>query len=57
MPKRYGGAEFGELPSAATRAKSYPRWNKMLKSHIYRVCVLEPVEVQGVEGDIESGRE
>ncbi len=36
----YEGAEFGDLPSAATRAKSYPRWNKMLKSHIYRVCVL-----------------
>lgn len=36
----YEGAEFGDLPSAATRARSYPRWNKMLKSHIYRVCVL-----------------
>ncbi|MCP3985305.1 MAG: DUF87 domain-containing protein [bacterium] len=36
----YGGAEFGDLPSAATRTKSYPRWSKMLKGHIYRECVL-----------------
>ncbi len=34
------GASFGELPAAATRAKSYPRWGKMLKSHVYRECLL-----------------
>lgn len=33
-------AEYAELPAAAMRVKSYPRWGKMLKSHIYRECVL-----------------
>lgn len=34
------GADFAPLPAAATRAKSYPRWAKMLKTHLYREAPL-----------------
>jgi hypothetical protein len=29
-------AEFATLPAAAMRPASYPRWSKMLRSHLYR---------------------
>jgi hypothetical protein len=34
------GAEWAPLLSAAVRAKSYPRWGKMLQTHVYRSCAL-----------------
>ena len=30
------GASFGSLPAAASNAKSYPKWTKMLSTHLYR---------------------
>jgi hypothetical protein len=30
------GAEFAALPAGAARPASYPRWSKMLKTHLYR---------------------
>jgi hypothetical protein len=33
-------ADFANLPAVATRAKSYPRWAKMLKTHLYREAPL-----------------
>ena len=35
------GAEFAELPAAALRVKSYPRWGKMLSGHVYKECALD----------------
>ena len=35
------GARFAELPSAATRAKSWTRWSKMLATHAYRAQRLQ----------------
>ena len=35
------GARFAELPSAATRAKTWTRWSKMLATHAYRAQRLQ----------------
>ncbi len=35
-PETEPDGAFGELPSRATRAKSYAQWEKTLKSHLYR---------------------
>jgi hypothetical protein len=35
-PQGIGGAAFGELPAAALRAASYPRWGKSLATHLYQ---------------------
>ncbi|MGH0034526.1 MAG: helicase HerA domain-containing protein [Myxococcota bacterium] len=34
------GAVFADLPATAGRARSYPRWRKMLESHLYRARPL-----------------
>ncbi len=52
------GATFGELPGGAAQAKSYPKWERALKTHLYQnrtvsVRVCKKPKLSGKAGESE----